>query len=230
MSRLSSYLRRPQGSAVRSAQPSGVAGHPASPPASPTATRPRRAWWRDLRVVVGATIVIVCMFAGARAVSAGDDTVTVWRVNRALAAGTVPSSADVQAVTMPRQAAAPYAPATESPAMRLARDVAAGELLPVQGESTAPDVRWVTTPVEPLHAPTDLAPGERVDVWSTSTADLGAVVEPKLVLAGALVSGVSTDAVGFGGEYGVVLEVTPEAAGDLLAALRTGSIDLVRVP
>lgn len=216
MSRMSSLLRRkPQSAAL---------------PASPAAARPRRAWWRDLRVVLGIAIVIVCMVVGARAVSAGDDTVSVWRVTRALAAGTIPAPSDVQAVSVPRDTSTPYALTTAPPGARLARDVAAGELLPAEVDGPEPNVRWVTLPVEPLHAPTDLAPGERVDVWATSTADLGAVVKPTLVLAGALVSSVSSDAVGFGGEYGVVLEVAPQAAGDVLAALRTGSIDLVRVP
>jgi hypothetical protein len=38
------------------------------------------------------------------------------------------------------------------------------------------------------------------------------------------------DGVGLGGEYGVVLEIDPGDAADLLAAARSGGIDLVRVP
>ncbi|MFM8774744.1 MAG: hypothetical protein ACKOFP_13145, partial [Actinomycetota bacterium] len=71
---------------------------------------------------------------------------------------------------------------------------------------------------------------ERVDVWATSSDDLAAPTPPRLVLPGALVSSVATEAMGFGGEYGVVLEVAPDAAGELLDAVRTGAIDLVRAP
>ena len=76
----------------------------------------------------------------------------------------------------------------------------------------------------------DLAPGELVDVWSTEGGDLGVVPRPALVLESVLVSQVAVDGVGLGGEYGVVLEIDPRAAAALIAAVRSGGIDLVRVP
>ncbi|MBM3689496.1 MAG: hypothetical protein FJW80_07565 [Actinobacteria bacterium] len=199
-------------------------------PASPPAARTGRAWWRDGRIVGGILIIIVSVVLGARLMASDDDTVAVWQVNRDVAAGTVLSAADVTAVDVPTSTAAAYALASGLPVDRLSRDIRAGELVPVVEDSSAPDVRWVTVPVEPLHAPTDLLPGERVDVWATRSDDLAAATPPRLVLPAALVSSVATDSVGFGGEYGVVLEVTPEAAGDVLEALRSGAIDLVRVP
>ena len=202
----------------------------ATPPVSPAANRPRRAWWRDPRVLAGIGIVLACTFIGARLLSGGGDTVAVWQVNRDLAAGAVVNADDVTAVQVDRAAATTYAVADGLPTAPLARDLLAGELLPAPSEVPPADARWVTVPVEPLHAPVDLAPGERVDVYATQGADLGDPARPELVLPAALVSSVSADAVGFGGEYGVVLEVAPEAAADVLAAVRTGAVDLVRVP
>ncbi len=203
---------------------------PAAPPASPAANRPRRAWWRDPRVIGGIGIVVACTFIGARLLSGGGDTVAVWQVNRDIAAGAVVSADDVTAVQVERAAATTYAVADGLPTAPLTRDLLAGELMPAPTEVPPADVRWVTVPVEPLHAPVDLAPGERVDVYATQGADLGEPTRPELVLPAALVSSVSADAVGFGGEYGVVLEVAPASAADVLAAVRTGAVDLVRVP
>lgn len=203
---------------------------PSPTPSSPPAARAQRAWWRDLRVVAGVGIVLVCTVIGASAASAGDDTVNVWRLTRDLSAGATPTLSDVEAVAVPRDAASTYAEASAAPSGRLARDVTAGELLPVLDATVPADVRWVTVPVEPLHAPADLAPGERVDVWSTAAESLGETTAPELVLGRVLVSSVAEDAAGFGGEYGVILEVPPTAAAGLLAAVRSGAIDLVRVP
>ena len=199
-------------------------------PLSPPANRPRRAWWRDTRVIAGVGIIVACTLAGARLLSSGSDAVAVWQVNRDLSAGAVVSPDDVTAILVDPAAASAYALADGLPTARLARDVRAGELLPIAVDQSEPDVRWVTVPVEPLHAPADLAPGDRVDVYATGGADLGDPSAPKLVLPAALVTSVSSDAVGFSGEYGVVLEVAPESAGDVLSAVRSGAVDLVRVP
>jgi hypothetical protein len=170
------------------------------------------------------------MLVGARLLAGNDDTVSAWQATRDLAPGAVVSGDDVVAVTIPANLAGVYADGSGLPASPLDRPLLAGEILPTPVDVTPGDARWVTVPVEPLHAPVDLAPGERVDVWATEGADLGVVPVPELVLEGVLVSEVAVDGVGLGGEYGVVLEIDPGDAADLLAAARSGGIDLVRVP
>jgi hypothetical protein len=91
----------------------------------------------------------------------------------------------------------------------------------------AADVRLVTVPVDILHAPITLAPGARVDVWATATAE-GAV--PTLVMRDALVVATSADAESSTGQLGVVLEVPTADAGAVVAATRVGSVDLVALP
>lgn len=211
------------------------AAPPGAPP-SPPATRIQRRWWADSRVILGVVLLLVCTLIGARVVTMSSDEVEVWQVQRDLAAGAVLAAADLAPVGVDPQLAETYVPITQTPQQPLARDIRAGELLSaasVAGE-VARDVRWVTLPIEPLHAPADLAPGDRVDVWATPdqsrTLDATGVTTPELVLAGALVAGIDIDARGFAGDYGVVIEVTPDQAPDLLAAVRGGLIDLVRVP
>lgn len=202
------------------------------PPASPPATRPDRQWWRDTRVVVGSVFIIGCMLIGARLVSAGSDEVMVWQVNRDLAAGAQVASGDLQAVALNPQLASHYWTIDSAPRLPLGVDVRAGELLsPASFVSQSPtQVRWITVPVEPLHAPVDLAPGQRVDLWSTPDTDLGDEIRPVLVLADLLVTAVDVESRGFATDYGVIVEVSTADAQAVLTAIRAGSVDLVGVP
>jgi hypothetical protein len=201
-------------------------------PTSVDAQRLRRRWWRDARVIGGVAVVVVCMLVGARIVTWGEARESVWQVSRTLAAGATVSLADVRAVEVPSAVAEGFLSVDEVPDGRLVRDVVAGELLTSGSVATGdePDVRWVTVPVEPLHAPDDLAAGDRVDLWSTPRADLGAIAQPELVLPDVLVAQVFSDSRGFQGDFAVVVEVLPEESAAVLRALRTGAIDLVRVP
>lgn len=201
-----------------------------APPASPPASRPQRAWWRDVRVVAGVALILACMAIGARLLSGGDDTVMGWQAVRDLSAGAVIGDDDAVPVALPADLAGAYASGGALPTAPLDRPLLAGEILPATPETPLEAARWVTVPIEPLHAPVDLAPGERVDVWSTPGVDLGVAPIPELVLEGALVSDVAIDGVGLGGEYGVVLQIDPTDTEAVLAAVRSSGIDLVRVP
>ena len=181
-------------------------------------------------------MVVVCTLAGARIMTLGSPETRVWQVQRDLAAGAMVSVQDLVVVSIPADLAGAYLPADELPEGPLTRDIRAGEVVSraAVSDATARDVRWVSVPVEPLHAPTDLAVGDRVDVWSTP--DLGSGLgsdmagPPRRVLAQVLVAGIDADARGFAGDYGVVLEVQPDDTERLLAAVRGGVIDLARVP
>lgn len=197
---------------------------------SPPAQRRRRSWWRDGRVVAGVGLLAGCTLVGALLLGGGDDGVLVWQSTRDLAAGAVPADGDLVAVSVPAGAATAYAAADVFPGEALTRPILAGELLPVIEAAPVVDARWVTLPIEPLHAPADLAAGERVDIWATNDADLSAAPAPTLVLEGVLVTGVTVDSMGIGGEYGVTVEVDPRDTGAVLAAVRSGAIDLVRTP
>ena len=56
------------------------------------------------------------------------------------------------------------------------------------------------------------------------------MVPPSLVLTGLTVRAVATEVVGTGGEIGVVLLVPVTQVPELIQAIRTGVIDLVKVP
>lgn len=155
----------------------------------------------------------------------------MWRAARDLSAGAVPH--DVEAISIPRAVGADLY--VEAPTMidaPLRWPVAQGELVPVTALATsAAPMRRVTVPVDPLHAPVGLLPGDVVDVWASSSAAVGAMpTPPRLVLPAAVVVAVSDEGLGLGGELAVVLEVPSDDVPAAVAATRSGAVDLTAVP
>lgn len=162
--------------------------------------------------------------------ASGEETVTLWRTNSELAVGS--SLTDAQAVVVALNGAQdPYFQGLVQPSGIVVRPIGAGEFIPKEAISALPpaDSRVVTVSVDPLHVAIGLNAGDQVDVWSSSQ-DSGSVLPPKLVLSGLTVREVASDVVGTGGEIGVVLLVPVTQVPDLVQAIRTGVIDLVKVP
>jgi hypothetical protein len=201
--------------------------------AVPAATRQRAARYSDLRLWLGIVLLVGSTTAGYLVLSQGEDTVTVWRAARDLAPGTPPTALEPVAVSR-EVAGAGYARPGDTLVGRLRWPIPAGGLVPLaalDGEPRA-GAREVTVPVDPLHAPVALQQGDIVDVWSMPRPDSAAAEgrAPVLVLPSAVVASLAADAVGIGGEIAVVLEVPTEAVGAVVAATRSGVLDLVAVP
>ena len=195
------------------------------------AKRLRIVRWRDLRLWVGLAIMVVAMFAGAFLLSRGEQTTTVWRASSDLSIGSVPMATPVTVAL--GEAQGQYLPASEPLTGQLRWPVAAGDLIPrgALGYSPLLDARLVTLPVDPLHAPVNLATGDIVDIWSTPAEVAGGITaKPVLVFSRVTVAEAAVDTVGIGGEIAVVVEVPADGAAQLVAAARSGFIDLVSVP
>ena len=194
------------------------------------ATRMRRVRWRDARMWLGLGLIVVSMVAGARLLSASEDRAVVWRATRDLAPGATAVAEPVSVVLDAAQDA--YASGSQPLVGRMRVPVAAGALIPRDAvvDGAVGDVRDVTVPIDPLHAPVALAAGDVVDVWATPTDAGGHALAPLLVLSNVLVADVATDAIGVGGEMPVVVELAAADVTTLVSAMRTGAIDLVRVP
>ena len=191
-----------------------------------------------MRLALGVGLVLVSVLAGSRLLGAAGDRVTVWSARTSLASGTILRADDLIAVQVAPDGLEAYvAESTDVTGKPLARDIAAGELLPAAavGANASTDRRLVTMPVDPLHAPPGLARGERVDVYlspkdGTSVGQDGVSVLPTLVLSGALVADPGqVDAAGASSQVGVVLDVSSKDAGRAVAAARGGDVDIVRV-
>jgi len=195
------------------------------------AKRLRVVRWRDLRLWVGLAIMVVAMFAGAFLLSRGEQTTTVWRASSDLSIGSVPMATPVTVAL--GEAQGQYLSAGEPLIGQLRWPVAAGDLIPrgALGYEPLIDARLVTLPVDPLHAPVNLATGDIVDIWSTPAEVAGGITaKPVLVFSRVTVAEAAVDAVGIGGEIAVVVEVPADGAAQLVAATRSGFIDLVSVP
>lgn len=205
--------------------------------ASPAAQCFRAPRWGDTRLWIGLLLLVVSMFAGAKLLSQESEAVTVWQVGRDLSVGA--EAIDLKPITVALgQAQEDYFSVDEIPAGRLRFPVESGELLPrsaMTGSQQEPS-RVITVGVDPFHAPVDVAPGDRVDVWSTPSTSTylpdspasNRSPDPQLALESVLVERVESDSLG--GRKAVVLRVTPENVGDLVRASRSGTIDLIKVP
>ena len=205
--------------------------HTSQLPGQVPAKRLRVVRWRDLRLWVGLAIMVLAMFAGAFILSRGEQTTTVWRASTDLSIGSVPVATPVTVAL--GEAQDQYLPANEPLTGRLRWPVAAGDLIPRGALGYAPllDARLVTLPVDPLHAPVNLATGDIVDIWSTPAEVAGGITaKPVLVFSRVTVAEAAVDTVGIGGEIAVVVEVPADGAAQLVAAARSGFIDLVSVP
>jgi hypothetical protein len=201
----------------------------------PTARRLQRARIGDLRLWAGLALLVVSMAIGATLLSAGDDTVTVWRASRDLSAGSAP--VDLEPVAVSRSVAGDRYVGSDVDAVGVLRwPVQAGELLPRAAltQPAAAATREVTIPVDPMHAPAGLQAGDIVDMWSTArdaaSADTQVDAAPILVLPAVRVIALAGSDVGISGELGVVLEVRAEDVPAVVAASRAGVTDLVAVP
>lgn len=201
--------------------------------AAPAARRQRTARFSDLRLWLGILLLVGSTSAGYLLLSRGEDTVTVWRATRDLAPGTPPTGLEPVAVSRDL-ADGGYARPGDLLDGRLRWPIMTGGLLPLAALQSAPgtDARQVTVPVDPLHAPVALQAGDVVDVWSMPRPESVAADdrEPVLVLPAAVVTSVAEDSIGIGGEIAVVLEVPADVVASVVAATRTGVVDLVAVP
>jgi hypothetical protein len=146
----------------------------AGPPESPLATTARARTWRDPRLLVGLAIVAVCVLLGARLLASADDTISVWSVRHDMPAGSVITAADLQRQELRFDSAAlaaRYVSATDPvpDGTVLAREVAAGELLPraALAADTPEDLVEVPIALASEAVPATLRSGELVDVWVT---------------------------------------------------------------
>ena len=116
------------------------------------------------------------------------------------------------------------------------RYVAPGELIPRAALSASPATvtasRFVTLPVQPGHLPHDLSHGDLVDVYVTTKSTSGTPPAPVLVLSAVPVDSADDGSGSLSGATAtsVVLSVPAARVNRAIAAVESGTIDVVRVP
>lgn len=199
------------------------------------ARRIERPAWLNARTVAGALLFALAFISGQRLLADARTTVPAWVAARDLATGTLVTADDLRAVDvrLPAEVVSRYVTTPEDvTGARLARPVAAGELVPsdaLAAEGPA-DATAVTVPVAPEHAAGGaLRPGDRVVVYATFDAR-GADARTVPVVQGAEVVGV----VAAGGLVAddetiaaVTLGVPQRDAARLAFATRNAELDVV---
>ncbi len=201
---------------------------------SPPASRLRIARaWQQPKFLVGAALVVASIVIGALIVGGADQRVLVWSAARDLGAGTAITSEDLVASAVRVDGVEQYVGADSDDIVgrTLGRAVGAGELVAVSAIGVGrADMRLVTIPVEPIHAPADLAHGDIVDVYVSPRDAASSGGTSRLALPDVVVSQVAPEADSATGEIAVVLEVAAAQANAVVTASRSGVLDLVRVP
>lgn len=212
-------------------RPANRRGRPVARTATPT--------WVNPRVAVGVLLVLVSVVGGARVFATADRYADVYVAAHDLVPGehVTPADLSVGRVRLDGQGGY-YVAASGRPPIGyvMRRFVGAHEFVPLgalTSPATAPATRYVTVPVQPGHLPSDLGHGDVVDVYVTAKAGSGApAAPPRLVLGAAVVEARDGGSRTFSGDTtsAVVLDVPAAIVADVVHAVESGVIDLVRVP
>lgn len=215
--------------------------HVHEPPAelpSPRAARAPFPKWLNVRLIVGALLVLVSLVVGARVIAAADRTVPVLVAAEDLAPGQ-PLTGELveQRGVLLDDGLDRYFTGDVGSGYVMIRPVDHGELLPrsaVIPATELADLRYVTVAIPGLEAPPGLSAGAVVDAWLTPADGTGPA---ELLLADVTVTATSTDSGGLAeaaGQFKVTLAVVTndadEVMAELVAAARAGLVYLAAVP
>lgn len=197
--------------------------------------RPRRAFWADLRFVIGLALIAASIAGVWAVVSAAGATEPVLQTSRAIVQGEVITADDLRVVEANLGALADdyLAPASLEEGVVAARTLGEGELVPRSALADA-DARRTTTVViaSSMGVPQDVVAGTVVELWETpvSTED-GEAPAPRVLVGDAIVHTlVAEDTMLSGGTTGVELVIERGAVTDVLAAIAGGaSLSIVPV-
>lgn len=197
----------------------------------PIADRMRRPSWRDSRLAMGVTLMLVATGAGAATIKHFDDSVQVLRATHTLVPGDKLGAADVERVRVRIDTGTSgYLTGATTSDGRVVREVRAGELVPKAAVSTSHDagMRTVAVTVEPAQAAT-LVKGSVVDLWiaaktpgSTSPTDF---LAPRKHAERVLVARTPSAGGGFSvtsDDYVYVL-IPDDKVADLISAMNRGA-------
>ncbi|MBT2485436.1 MULTISPECIES: SAF domain-containing protein [unclassified Microbacterium] len=199
-----------------------------------TPLRPRRAFWGDVRFLIGIALVALSISGVWFIVSASDDATPVLLASRTITKGETLASGDFQVVEVGLGALTDdyLGPQDLQPGQVASRTVWKGEIVPVAVAAPADANRSTTIVVESTTGiPEDVEPGTVVELWHAPPLDDGRSYDaPRILVADVIVRTVlETD--GVLADAGTQVEIVIDRAdvADVLAAV-TGGAALSVVP
>lgn len=191
--------------------------------------RSRRAFWGDLRFLIGLVLVAASIGGVWLVVSSSTAADPVLQANRTIVIGEALVSSDFQVVDVNLGAATGeyLTPHDLSPGQVATRTITRGELLPQDAAADADSVKTTTIVIDSTTGlPGDLAPGDVVEVWHAPPVDQARTTyeQPRLLVADVVVAAV-TESEGMLASNGAVAEVVIDRTDvpAVLAAITGGS-------
>ncbi|WP_136023838.1 SAF domain-containing protein [Microbacterium sp. K27] len=195
---------------------------------------PRRAFWGDVRFLVGIALVALSIAGVWLIVSASDHAVPALQATRTIAQGEELTSSDFQVVDVGLGSLADdyLGPEDVRPGSVAARTLQSGELVPTSALTDADSSRSTTVVIQSSTGiPEGVEAGTVVEIWQAPPLDEGRSYDvPRILVADVIVHDV-LDQEGVLADTGSQLEVVIDRAdvADVLAAT-TGGAALSVVP
>ncbi|WP_426621626.1 SAF domain-containing protein [Microbacterium sp. As-52] len=195
---------------------------------------PRRAFWGDVRFLVGIALVALSIAGVWLIVSASDHAVPALQAMRTIAQGEELTSSDFQVVDVGLGSLADdyLGPEDVRPGSVAARTLQSGELVPTSALTDADSSRSTTVVIQSsTRIPEGVEAGTVVEIWQAPPLDEGRSYDvPRILVADVIVHDV-LDQEGVLADTGSQLEVVIDRAdvADVLAAI-TGGAALSVVP
>lgn len=191
--------------------------------------RPRRAFWGDIRFLIGIALVALSIAGVWLIVSSAGRTTPVLQANRTIVQGEALVSADFQVVEVGLgQLTEDYlAPQDLEPGLVAARTLTEGELVPTTALSDADASRTTTIVIESSTGiPADVAAGSVVELWQAPLLDDGREHDAPRILVGDVIVSAVIESEGMLSSDATTVEVVIDRSdvADVLAAITGGSM------
>lgn len=193
-----------------------------------TIPRVRRAFWGDVRFLIGIVLVILSVAGVWLIVSSARETTPVLQANRTIAQGEALTSGDFRVVEVGLGSVVEgyLAPQDLQPGMIAARTLADGELLPAVATADAQSSRTTNVVVESSVAiPEHVASGTPVELWYSPPLEKDGEYEaPRILAADVVVASIpKTDGVLAERSTAIELVIDRADVADVLSAITAGA-------
>lgn len=191
-------------------------------------SRSRRAFWGDVRFLVGIALVVLSIAGVWLTVSSARQTTPVLQANRTITQGEALVSGDFQVIEVSLGSATEgyLAPQDLAPGLIAARTLSTGELIPTSATADADDARTTTIVIESTaRIPASVTPGTVVELWHAPPLPEAEGYEaPRILVADVVVASVPEDD-GVLAERSTALEIIIDRAdvAAVLAAITDGA-------
>jgi len=191
-------------------------------------TRARRAFWGDVRFLIGVALVILSIVGVWLIVSSARQTTPMLQADRTIALGEALVSDDFRVVEVSLGSATTdyLAPQDLQPGLVAARTVSDGELLPVAATAAAESARTTSIVVESsVGIPESVTVGTSVELWFAPLTNEGeGFDDPRILVADVVVASLpETDGMLAQKSTAVELVIDRADVADVLAAMTSGA-------